>query len=233
MKIEIWSDFACPFCYIGKKRFEEALHTFKHKDKVEVIYKSYQLNPQAPKVMKGTAYESFAKGHGTTVEQAKERFKMFTQNAKSVGLTYNYDIIQMTNTFDAHRLAKWANTKGLEDQLTSRLMKAYFTDGLNLADYETLANLATEVGLSKEEALQILNENSYKDQVTTEQQEARQIGVQGVPFFVLNRKYGISGAQQTEYFTQALEQIWAEENPLQTLNDQDDSQACDHDECGF
>jgi predicted DsbA family dithiol-disulfide isomerase len=183
--------------------------------------------------MKGTAYESFAKGHGTTVEQAKERFKMFTQNAKSVGLTYNYDIIQMTNTFDAHRLAKWANTKGLEDQLTSRLMKAYFTDGLNLADYETLANLATEVGLSKEEALQILNENSYKDQVTTEQQEARQIGVQGVPFFVLNRKYGISGAQQTEYFTQALEQIWAEENPLQTLNDQDDSQACDHDECGF
>lgn len=233
MKIEIWSDFACPFCYIGKKRFEEALHTFKHKDKVEVIYKAYQLNPQAPKVMKGTAYESFAKGHGTTVEQAKERFKMFTQNAKSVGLTYNYDIIQMTNTFDAHRLAKWANTKGLEDQLTSRLMKAYFTDGLNLADYETLANLATEVGLSKEEALQILNENSYKDQVTTEQQEARQIGVQGVPFFVLNRKYGISGAQQTEYFTQALEQIWAEENPLQTLNDQDDSQACDHDECGF
>jgi len=233
MKIEIWSDFACPFCYIGKKRFEEALHTFKHKDKVEVIYKAYQLNPQAPKVMKGTAYESFAKGHGTTVEQAKERFKMFTQNAKSVGLTYNYDIIQMTNTFDAHRLAKWANTKGLEDQLTSRLMKAYFTDGLNLADYETLANLATEVGLSKEEALQILNENSYKDQVTTEQQEARQIGVQGVPFFVLNRKYGISGAQQTEYFKQALEQIWAEENPLQTLNDQDDSQACDHDECGF
>jgi len=233
MKIEIWSDFACPFCYIGKTRFEEALDQFKHKNHVEVIYKAYQLNPTAPKTMKGNAYEAFAEGHGTTVEQAKERFKMFTANAKSVGLTYNYDIIQMTNTFDAHRIAKWANTLGKEEVLTSRLMKAYFTDGLNLADHETLARLASEVGLPKEKALEVLKNNEYKDQVTFEQQEARQIGVQGVPFFVLNRKYGISGAQQTEYFKQALEQIWTEENPLQTLGDQDESQACDHDECGF
>lgn len=233
MKIEIWSDFACPFCYIGKVRFEEALASFKHKNKVKVIYKAYQLNPDAPKVMKGTAYESFAKGHGTTIEQAKERFKMFTQNAKSVGLTYNYDIIQMTNTFDAHRLTKWANTLGKENELASRFMKAYFTDGLNLADYETLAHLAEEVGLSKEDALHVLNKDEYKDQVKQEQLEAKQIGVQGVPFFVLNRKYGISGAQQTAYFKQALEQIWAEENPLQTIGDQDENQACDHDECGF
>ena len=139
----------------------------------------------------------------------------------------------MTNTFDAHRLSKWANTKGKENELTSRLMKAYFTDGLNIADYETLSNLASEVGLSKEEALLILEKNEYKDQVKFEQQEARQIGVQGVPFFVLNRKYGVSGAQQTAYFKQALEQIWAEENPLQTLGDQDESQSCDHDECNF
>jgi predicted DsbA family dithiol-disulfide isomerase len=233
MKIEIWSDFACPFCYIGKARFEEALRSFTHKDKVEVVYKAYQLNPQAPKVMTGTAYEAFAKSHGTTIEQAKERFKMFTQNAKQAGLTYNYDILQMTNTFDAHRIAKWANTFKKEDALTSRLMKAYFTEGKNLADYNTLATLAEEVGLSKEQALLILNKNEYKDQVKEEQQEARQIGVQGVPFFVLNRKYGISGAQQTAYFKQALEQIWAEENPLQTLDHQDENQACDHDECGF
>lgn len=233
MKIEIWSDFACPFCYIGKTRFEEALSQFKHKNKVEVIYKAYQLNPQAPKVMTKNAYETFAEGHGMTPQQAKERFLMFTQNAKSVGLTYNYDIIQMTNTFDAHRLAKWANTLGKEEALTSRLMKAYFTDGLNIADYDTLVKLADELGLPKEQAAEVLAKNQFSDQVKQEQQEARQIGVQGVPFFVLNRKYGISGAQQTAYFKQALEQIWAEENPLQTLGEQDESQACDHDECGF
>ena len=233
MKIEIWSDFACPFCYIGKKRFENALNEFKHKNKVEVIYKAYQLNPDAPKVMVGSAYESFAKGHGTTVAQAKDRFKMFTENAKSVGLTYNYDIIQMTNTFDAHQIAKWANQFGKEDEVTNRFMKAYFTDGKNLADHEVLASLAAEVGLNEKEALKVLKENSFKNQVLAEQTEARQIGVQGVPFFVLNRKYGISGAQQQEYFLQALNKIWEEENPLTVLDNPDENASCDHDECGI
>ena len=233
MKIEVWSDFACPFCYIGKTRFEQALNSFKHRHQVEVVYKAYQLNPNAPKVMTGTAYESFAKSHGTTVEQAKERFKMFTQNARTVGLIYNYDIIQMTNTFDAHRLAKWANTLGKEDILTSRLMKAYFSEGQNLADPKTLVNLAAEVNLDPNEAKKVLEENLYKDEVIAQQQEAKQIGVQGVPFFVINRKYGISGAQQTEYFTNALEQIWAEEHPITTLDGQDAEASCDHEECGF
>jgi predicted DsbA family dithiol-disulfide isomerase len=233
MKIELWSDFACPFCYIGKKRFEEALSQFKHKNKVSVIYKAYQLNPDAPKVMKGSAYEAFAKGHHMTVAQAKERFKMFTQNAKAVGLTYNYDIIQMTNTFDAHRLAKWSNQFGKEEVITSLLMKAYFTDGVNLADQESLIKLASEVGLNPKEAREVLLSNQFADQVNNEISEGRQIGVQGVPFFVLNRKYGVSGAQQTEYFLNALNQIWQEENPLQPLGSQDDTQACDHEECGF
>ncbi len=234
MKIEIWSDFACPFCYIGKKRFEQALNEFKHKDSIEVIYKAYQLNPNAPKVMEGTAYESFAKGHGTTPEQAKQKFEMFTQNAKTVGIEYRYDIIQLTNTFDAHRLAKWANQFGKEDLLTNRLMKAYFTDGLNIADHQTLENLAKEIGLNEVEAHTVLASNQYKDQVLAEQQESKQLGVQGVPFFVLNRKYGISGAQQKEYFTQALNQIWQEEKPLDTLNGANEDAACDdHGECGF
>ena len=183
--------------------------------------------------MEVTAYESFAKGHGTTVAQARDRFKMFTENAKTEGLVYNYDIIQMTNTLDAHQLAKWANQFGKEDEITNRLMKAYFTEGMNLADHQVLANLAEEIGLNPEEALSILKNNTYKNQVIAEQTEARQIGVQGVPFFVLNRKYGISGAQQKEYFVQALNKIWEEENPLQTLNNQDTSQSCDHDECGI
>lgn len=233
MKIEIWSDFACPFCYIGKKRFEQALSEFEHKNQVEVIYKAYQLNPNAPKTMKKNAYETFAEGHGTTPEEAKKRFAMFTQNAKSVGLTYNYDIIQMTNTFDAHRLAKWANTFKKEDEITNRFMKAYFTDGKNLADPDTLAKLVSEIGLDSKEALKVLASDNYKSQVEQEMLESRQIGVQGVPFFVLNRKYGISGAQQKEYFVQALKQIWMEENPINVLKQAEEDTTCEHDECGF
>jgi len=233
MKIEIWSDFACPFCYIGKTRFEQALSEFKHKNQVEVVYKAYQLNPNAPTKMVKNAYETFAEGHGMTKEQAKQRFDTFTQNAKTVGLKYRYDIIQMTNTFDAHRIAKWANKFNKEDEVTARFMKAYFTEGKNLADQATLLSLVEEIGLNTQDAKTILESKDYSDEVYNQIQEARQIGVQGVPFFVLNRKYGISGAQQKEYFTQALEQIWKEENPLEILQDQDDSQACDHDECGI
>lgn len=233
MKIEIWSDFGCPFCYIGKKRFDNALQKFEHKDQVEVIFKAYQLNPNAPKVMTSSAYETFAKGHNMTTAQAKERFKMFTENAKTVGLNYNYDIIQMTNTVDAHRIAKWANQFGKEPVITDRFMKAYFTEGLNLSDYDTLVKLSEEVGLDGKEARKVLETNEFSEKVLTEQQEARQIGVQGVPFFVVNRKYGISGAQQEEYFTAALEQIWSEENPIQTLDDQDEAQACTDESCSI
>ncbi len=233
MKIELWSDFACPFCYIGKKRFENALSKFAHKDQVEVIYKAYQLNPNAPKVMKGSAAESFAKGHGTTPEQATQKFKMFIDNAKTVGLDYRYDIIQLTNTFDAHRVAKWANTLGLEPVVTDRFMKAYFTDGLNLADTKTLINLAKEVGLDEEKTKSMLASNDFADQVNLEIQEARQVGVQGVPFFVLNRKYGVSGAQQEEYFTQVLEQLWQEDNNLNVISDSDEGHTCDDEGCSI
>jgi predicted DsbA family dithiol-disulfide isomerase len=232
MKIEIWSDFACPFCYIGKTRFEQALNEFKQKNEVEVIYKAYQLNPNAPKEMVGDAVESFAKGHGMSVSDAKQRFTMFEQNAKSVGLTYNYDIIQMTNTFDAHQIAKYANQFGLEPKLTTRLMKAYFTDGKNLSDKNTLIELAKEVGLDGDEVKAVLDKNQFADQVKAEIMEARQVGVQGVPFFVINRKYGVSGAQQKEYFLQALQKIYEEEKPIQTL-ESEDAGACGDEECTF
>lgn len=233
MKVEIWSDFACPFCYIGKKRFEKALNNFKHSDQVEVTYKAYQLNPTAPKEMQGTAYESFAKGHGTTPEKAKEKFAMFTANAKTVGLEYNYDIIQMTNTFDAHRVAKYANTVNLEHKLTDRFMKAYFTEGKNLADYPTLIKLATEIGLNEKDVKRVLEENDYADLVKEQMTEGRQIGVRGVPFFVLSRKYGVSGAQQQDYFEQALQQLWDEEqkDKLSSIGKSKQGEYCDDEGC--
>ena len=213
MKIEIWSDFSCPFCYIGKKRFEKALTDFIHKEQVEVVFKAYQLNPNAEKSTDKNAYETFANSHQISIEETKKRFENTVQNAKSVGLDFRYDLIQMTNTFDAHRLAKWANHFGLELKLTDRLMKAYFTDGYNLADIDTLVKLADEVGLDKDTARKVLQESQFSNDVRNEISEAKRIGVQGVPFFVVNRKYGISGAQQEAYFLAALNQIWDDDHP--------------------
>ncbi len=231
MKIEIWSDFSCPFCYIGKKRFESALQKFEHSDEVDIVFKAYQLNPAAEKNMDGDAYNAFAKNHHMTLEEAKKRLDATTQNAKSVGLDFRYDLMQMTNTFDAHRLAKWANQFGLEQKLTDRLMKAYFTEGYNLSDVDTLVQLAVEVGLNGDEARKILVDTQYSNDVRHEINEAKRIGVQGVPFFVVNRKYGISGAQQEEYFLAALEQIWEEDHPQETLTAEEEAGFCTDESC--
>ncbi len=225
MKIEIWSDFACPFCYIGKSRFERVLSQLPFKNQVTIEYKAYQLNPHAPTQMQGTAYEAFAKGHGTTVEQAKQRFQMFTENAQTEGIVYDYNKIQMTNTFDAHRLAKWANTFGLEGKVTDRLMKAYFTEGYNLADIPTLIQLAEEVGLNRQEAKQVLESDQFEETTRNQMIEAKEIGVKGVPFFVIDRSYGISGAQPADYFKQALEQIWKDTHPSTLVTPQGQEKA--------
>lgn len=233
IKIELWSDFGCPFCYIGKTRFDIALSEFEHKDQIEVIYKAYQLNPNAPLTMDQSAAETFAKGHRMSVEQAKERFQMFSENAKTVGLEYHYDIIQMTNTFDAHRVAKYANTKGKEAEVTTRFMKAYFTDGLNLADKDTLLKLATEVGLDEAEVKEVLDTDLFSDLVKEQMAESRTVGVQGVPFFVIDRKYAISGAQQLDYFKRSLDYIWAEheKNTIETLETESKTSYCTDESC--
>ena len=233
MKIELWSDFGCPFCYIGKKRFEGALNKFAHKDTVEVIYKAYQLNPNAPKVMVGAPNVNFAKGHNTTPEAATEKFKMFVEQSKTVGLNYDYENIQLTNTFDAHRVAKWANTLGLEAKLTDRFMSAYFQEGLNLADSATLIKLGLEVGLDETGLKAVVESNEYTDLVNEQIQEGRQAGVQGVPFFVLNKKYGVSGAQQEEYFSQVLDHLWKEAQELETIDGGDSGHTCDDEGCSI
>ena len=233
IRIELWSDFGCPFCYIGKTRFENALNKFQHKEYVEVIYKAYELNPYAPKIMTTSPEEAFAKGHNMSKEAAKERFAMFTKHAKTVGLVYNYDIIQLTNTFDAHRVAKYANTKNLEPEITARFMKAYFTEGLNLADKETLIKLSKEVGLDGEDIKKILESNEYEKLVRAQIAESRQVGVQGVPFFVLDRKYAVSGAQEEKYFTQVLEHMWDEHKELHDLKPEKSGPVCTDDYCEF
>jgi len=233
IKIEVWSDFACPFCYIGKKRFDAALSKFEHKDQVELSFKAYQLNPTAPKEMTTSAAEAFAKGHRITVEQAKQKFDMFVTNAKSVGLDYNYDVIKMTNSFDAHRVAKWARQFDMEEEVTNRFMKAYFTDGLNIADHNVLVNLVNELKMDTKGLLSILESDAYKETVNNEIQEAREVGVRGVPFFVLNRKYGVSGAQPEEYFAEVLNTLWKEEKEIKPLKSTVKGHTCDDEGCSI
>lgn len=220
MKIEVWSDFVCPFCYIGKRRLEEALGQFAHKDQVEVEYKSFELDPDAAKDTDKSIHELLASKYGMSVEEAKQTNEGVGQQAASVGLTYNFDTMKSTNTFDAHRLAKFAKTKGKEAEVTEKLLYAYFTESKHIGHHETLAEIAESVGLDRQEALDVLADHTaYEADVRNDQSIARQYGISGVPYFVINQKYAISGAQPTEAFTGALEQIWQEESAAPKLQD--------------
>ncbi|SEG64456.1 DsbA family oxidoreductase [Paenibacillus sp. UNC499MF] len=218
MKIEIWSDFACPFCYIGKRRFEQALEQFPHKDELEVVYRSFELDPNSPRDIGHSVHDMLSQKYGMSVEQAKTMNANVVAQAESVGLTYHMDTIVLTNTFDAHRLAHFADTHGKMHEMTERLLKAYFTDSLHLGDPAVLASLAEEVGLDKAEAERILAGDTYANEVRADEQEGAELGITGVPFFVIDRKYGISGAQPLEVFVQALEKAYGESKPLTILS---------------
>lgn len=231
MKIEVWSDFSCPFCYIGKTIFEETLNKFEHKDKIEVIYKSYQLNPNAPFETNEDSYTVFSKTKGVSLNEAKNMFMQTVVRAKEVGLTFDYDNMKMTNTFKAHRLAKWARTLGAESQISQKLFDGYFTKGLNINDNAVLLDIVKSLNLDVEAAKKVLESDSFKDEVESEIADATQIGVRGVPFFVLDRKYAVSGAQPAEMFKSAIEQAYKEANPFQTLGS--DDEVCGPDGCAI
>jgi len=213
MKVEIWSDYVCPFCYIGKRRFELALQQFSNKQSVEVEYKSFELDPGALRDGNPGVHDMLAAKYGMSKEQAVANTNQITRQAKELGLDYDFDRMIQTNTFDAHRLTHFATQKGKHAEMTERLLKAHFTDTLHIGNRETLADLAAEVGLDRAEALQALTEGAYAEEVRADEQEAGQLGVRGVPFFVINRKYAISGAQPSEVFLQALQKAWDEARP--------------------
>ncbi|SES98798.1 Predicted dithiol-disulfide isomerase, DsbA family [Oceanobacillus limi] len=217
MKIEVWSDFVCPFCYIGKRRLESALENFPNKDAVDIEYKSYELDPNADKNPGKTVHELLANKYGMTVEKAKNMNDNMKKQAAEVGLTYNFETMQHTNTFDAHRLAHYANKQGKGKEMTERLLHAYFTESKLISDLDTLVDLAGEVGLNKEEVLSVLKTDQYRSRVREDEDTAKQIGVQGVPFFVFNEKYAVSGAQPVEVFSEVLEKVWEEEQEKPTL----------------
>lgn len=210
MTVEVWTDILCPWCYIGKREFENALSEFTHKDDVEVSFHSFELDPSAKKEYDKDIYDLLAEKYGTTREKSKAMHVNLEQRAKGVGLNYQFDILKPTNSFDAHRLIQYAATKGKQAEMIERLSAAYLTEGKHIGKSETLIELAKEVGLDAEEVKKIITSEDFGYEVRTDEQQASQFGISGVPYFVINRKYGISGAQPKEIFTEALENIWRE-----------------------
>ena len=232
MRIEIWSDYMCPFCYIGKRRFEEALESFPHKDQVEVIYRSYELDPNEPRDTDQTTYDSLAKKYGMSVQEAKSMTENVVAQARTVGLSYDFDVIKPTNSFDAHRVTHYAAEQGKAKEMTEVLFSAYFEKGEHIGSREVLIRLAGEVGLDPKQAAKMLEESTYSEEVRSDEKQGADLGIQGVPFFVIDRKYGISGAQPLQVFTDALAQVWSESQPLKVIGGSDDA-LCTDDSCGI
>lgn len=210
MKIEIWSDVVCPFCYIGKREFEKALDQFAEAKNVEIEWKSFQLMPDMPDNYGRTTYQYFAEKYGTSMEEAVSAHEQVTQRAKGLGLTYNFDIAIPANTGMAHQLIHFAKQHGKQDVTEEVLFKSYFTDGLNLNDLETLLEIGKSLQLDVEALKIALESGMFIEAVEADIEEAQELGVRGVPFFVFDRKYAVSGAQDSSQFIQTLERAYSE-----------------------
>jgi predicted DsbA family dithiol-disulfide isomerase len=210
MKVEIWSDLVCPFCYIGKRRFESALNQFAHANDVEVVWKSYQLNPNQVSDANKSAVQSLAESKGISLAEAQRLSDYVTEMALSVGLKYNFDKTLVANTLRAHQFTHFAKAKGKQNEAEEVLFNAYFIEGLNIDDINILAQLAEKIGLESVALISAIENGTYKDAVSQDIYEARQVGVQGVPFFLIDGKYAVSGAQESSTFLKTLEKAYKE-----------------------
>ena len=203
IKVDVWSDIACPWCYIGKRKFELGAEGFD----VEVEYHSFELSPDTPVDFDGSAADFLAKHKGMPIEQVRPMLAQVTAVAAEVGLDYDYDALQHTNTVKAHQLLHFAKAQGKQIEMKERLLRAYFVEGKHVGRAEDLADLAAEVGLDRDAALRSLEADEYLEAVHADQEQAMRYGIRGVPFFVIDGKYGVSGAQAPETFAQALKQV--------------------------
>jgi predicted DsbA family dithiol-disulfide isomerase len=210
LAVEIWSDVVCPWCYIGKRRFESALAPFEHRDDVELRWRSFELDPDAPRIAEVTGPERLAAKYGVSLEQARAMNANVTGIAAGEGLEYRLDRTRGGNTFDAHRLIQLAADEGIQDAVKERLMRGYFTEGEPIGDHDALARLTADAGLDPGAARALLAGDAHADSVRADEQLARQLGITAVPFFVLDRRYGVSGAQPAEILLGALQQAWEE-----------------------
>jgi predicted DsbA family dithiol-disulfide isomerase len=234
MRIEVWSDVVCPWCYIGKRHLEAALDTFEHRDEVEVVYRSFELDPSAPQVPVETTVESLATKFGTDVAGARELMKRADGVAALVGLTFNHADAPHARTVDAHRLLHLALDEGgvaRQAELEEALLAAYFTRGESMGDHDVLRKVAVDVGLDPARVDEVLAGDEFTGAVHADIEQARAYGATGVPFFVVDQKYGVSGAQPTEVFSQLLERAWSESHPQVELVGGAGADACGPDGC--
>ena len=210
MQVEIWSDVVCPWCYLGKRRFEQALESFGHRGEVEVVYRSFELDPSAAKGVSMPTVDLLARKYGMSVGQARDAQRQMERRAAEDGLDFRMDGLRSGNTRDAHRLLQLAKAHHLQAELAERLHRAYFSEQASIFDHASLAGLAVEVGLDRDEVLSVLASDEYGDAVDEDEAMARSLGASGVPFFVIDRRYGISGAQPAETIVHALDSAWAD-----------------------
>jgi predicted DsbA family dithiol-disulfide isomerase len=208
MQVEIWSDVVCPWCYLGKKRFERALGEFAHSTEVEVIYRSFELDPAAPKEVTTPTISVLASKYGMSDEQAEQAQRQMEQRAAQDGLTFRMSGLRSGNTRDAHRLLHLAKARGLQPELAERLHRAYFTEQDSIFDHQALIRLAAEAGLEAGEVAGVLAGDDYAADVLADEAMARALGASGVPFFVIERRYGISGAQPAKTIARVLDEAW-------------------------
>jgi predicted DsbA family dithiol-disulfide isomerase len=213
MRVDIWSDVVCPWCYVGKRRFEAALAGFAHRDGVEVHWRSFELDPRAPRVRDVDRIEHLATKYRIPREQAEAMERQINEAGRAAGLEFRLDRSRGGNSFDAHRLLHLAADHGLGDQLKERLLRAYFTDGEPIGDPATLARLAVDTGLPPAEVDDVLAGDRYVDAVRADEATAHAYGATGVPFFVIDETYGIAGAQSPEVFANILDRAWSETHP--------------------
>jgi predicted DsbA family dithiol-disulfide isomerase len=216
LNVEIWSDIACPWCYIGKRRFEAALAEFAHRDKVDVVWRSFELDPGAPREREGDRVEHLARKYGTTREQAEAMHDRMAGIAADEGLKFRFDIARSGNTFDAHRLTHLAAAHGLQDAMKERLFRAYLSEGEVIGDPAVLERLALEVGLPEDELRDVLSGDRFAAGVRDDEGTAAALGITAVPFFVVDRAIAASGAQPPELLRELLDRAWAQRSALPT-----------------
>jgi predicted DsbA family dithiol-disulfide isomerase len=225
VKVEIWSDVVCPWCYVGKRQFEAALEQFGHADQVAVEWRSFELDPNSPRSVGVPMSQILQRKYGMTEEQADQANRRMTDLAASLGLEYHLDRVQAGNTFDAHRLIHLAAEHGRGDTMKERLLAAYFNEGRSVGDLDTLAELAAEVGLDADEVGATLHSDRYAADVRGDEARASSLGASGVPFFVIDETYGVSGAQGAEVILQVMERAWDESHPVMVVAGGSDDQA--------
>jgi predicted DsbA family dithiol-disulfide isomerase len=215
--VEIWSDIACPWCYVGKRRFEAALARFEHRDEVRVTWRSFELDPSAPREREGDRAARLAEKYGMTLEQARAAERQLTDVAAGEGLDFRFDIARSGLTFDGHRIIQLAAEHDLQDAMKERLLRAYFTEGELVGDHDTLVRLAADVGLPEDEARATVSSDRFTDHVRDDQLTARWLGITAVPTFVVDRALGASGAHPPEQLLALLRQGWASRAPVSVV----------------